>query len=129
MDSPYLGIVPYLFFDDADPAMDWYQEVFGFEELGRWRDDAGKTHNGEMRVGSTELWVDGTGARLDTDPRPTWIGIWVDDVEAAYERILKANITCEPPVEREFGVEMITVPDPFGYLWGFMRRIPLEPTA
>jgi hypothetical protein len=33
--------------------------VFGFEEIGRWANADGKIHNAEMRVGDTELWLDG----------------------------------------------------------------------
>ena len=119
----YKGIVPYLFYDDAEAAMGWYARVFGFEEIGRWENDAGQIQNGEMRVGATELWIDGSGRREYVDDRPTWIGIWVEDVEAVYERVQAAGIECEPPVTREFGVQMLTVPDEFGYLWGFIRRV------
>ena len=68
----YQGIVPYLFYDDAE--------------------------------------------------RPVWIGIWVDDVDAVYRRVQDAGIECEAPVDRDFGVRMLTVPDEMGYLWGFIRR-------
>ena len=126
MSVQFSGIVPYLFFDDAAAAMDWYARVFGFEDIGRWENDAGGVQNGEMRVGNTEVWLDGGGRQLFTregDDRPQWIGVWVDDVDAMYERIKTAGAEAEPPVTREFGVQMLTVPDPFGYLWGFMRRV------
>jgi len=126
MSVQFAGIVPYLFFDDAASAMDWYARVFGFEDIGRWKNDAGRIQNGEMRVGNTELWLDGGGKQLFTregDDRPQWVGVWVDDVDAMYEQISAAGVEAEPPVTREFGVQMLTVPDPFGYLWGFMRRV------
>jgi uncharacterized glyoxalase superfamily protein PhnB len=106
--------------------MDWYARVFGFEDIGRWENDAGGVQNGEMRVGNAEVWLDGGGRQLfsrEGDDRPQWIGVWVDDVDAMYERIKTAGAEAEPPVTREFGVQMLTVPDPFGYLWGFMRRV------
>ncbi len=118
----YKGIVPYLFFDDAEAAMAWYSRVFGFEEIGRWANDDGKVQNAEMRVGSTEIWLDGGGARHYEDDRPTWIGIWVDDVDAIYEQVRSAGVACEAPVDREFGVRMLTVADGMGHLWGFIRR-------
>lgn len=123
MTEPYNGIVPYLFYDDAGAAMDWYARVFGFEEISRRADDTGRVQNAEMRVGNSELWLDGSGRRKDNDERPTWIGIWVDDVDAVYERVQAAGVECEPPVDREFGVRMLNVPDEMGYLWGFIRRI------
>lgn len=120
--TQYHGIVPYLFYDDVETAMEWYARVFGFEETSRWTNDTGKVLNAEMRVGNTELWLDGSGRRKDSDERPTWIGIWVDDVDAVYEHVTAAGGACEPPVTREFGVRMLNVNDPAGYLWGFIRR-------
>jgi uncharacterized glyoxalase superfamily protein PhnB len=119
----YRGIVPYLFFDDAEAALDWYSRVFGFEEIGRWTNDQGRVQNAEMRVGDTEVWLDGGGARKMDDERPSWIGIWVDDVDAVRERIQAAGVECEAPVDRDFGVRMMNVPDGMGHLWGFMRRL------
>jgi len=118
----YQGIVPYLFFDDAEAALVWYSRVFGFEEIGRWHNSEGKVQNAEMRVGNTEIWLDGSGQRQDTDARPHWTGIWVDDVDAMYNHVLAAGVACEAPVDREFGVRMLTVADPTGYLWGFIKR-------
>ena len=39
MSEQFKGVVPYLFYDDAAAAIDWYTKVFGFEERGRWADD------------------------------------------------------------------------------------------
>jgi PhnB protein len=122
MADPSRGFVPYLFLDDAAAALQWYARVFGFEEIGRWAGDDGKVHNAEMRAGDAEVWLDGGGRLRTDDPRPQWVGIWVDDVDAMYQRITAAGITCDAPVDREFGVQMLNVPDGMGYLWGFMRR-------
>ncbi|MEM8767927.1 MAG: VOC family protein [Pseudomonadota bacterium] len=120
--NQYKGIVPYLFFDDAEVAIAWYARVFGFEEIGRWANDDGKVQNAEMRVGSTELWLVGGGRKQSEDDRPNWIGVWVDDVDAIYEQVRSAGVECEAPIDREFGVRMLTVPDGMGHLWGFIRR-------
>jgi PhnB protein len=124
MQDNFRGIVPYLFLDDAAAAMDWYTRVFGFEEIGRWTNEDGRVQNGEMRVGTTEIWLDGGGRRQDTDERPQWIGVWVDDVDAVHDRIVEAGVSCDAPVDREFGVRMLNVEDGMGYLWGFVRRLP-----
>ncbi|HEY6598124.1 MAG TPA: VOC family protein [Pseudomonadales bacterium] len=119
----YKGIVPYLFYDDAEAAMQWYARVFGFEEIGRWTNADGKIQNAEMRVGDTELWLDGGGARPNTDQRLTWIGVWVGDVDAMYTKVQSAGVSCNPPADRPFGVRILDVPDGMGHRWGFMRRI------
>ena len=125
MSTDYRGVVPYLFYDDVESAMAWYTRVFGFDEIGRWHNDEGKIQNAEMRIGDTELWLDGSGARATTtDPRPHWIGAWVEDVDAVYNRVRAAGVACEAPQDREFGVRMLNVDDGMGHLWGFIKRIP-----
>ena len=128
MSIQYRGIVPYLFFDDASAALEWYARVFGFEEIGCWRDENGRVHNAEMRVGDTELWLDGSGRRQDDGPRPHWLGVWVDDVDAMHARVLAAGVACADPVDREFGLRMLQVEDGMGHLWGFMKRTSAEST-
>lgn len=120
----YSGIVPYLFYDDAEAAMAWYTRVFGFEEIGRWKNAEGRIQNAEMRVGSTELWLDG-GGRKASEHTP-WFGIWVDDVDAVYRQVKAAGVACDEPVDRNFGVRMLNVPDGMGHLWGFMHRIKIK---
>ncbi len=122
MNAQYKGIVPYLFYDDAEAAMEWYARVFDFEEVGRRANNDGQVQNATMRIGTTELWLDGSGRRKDNDERLTWIGIWVDDVDAVYKRVQEVGVECEAPIDREFGVRMLNVPDGMGYLWGFIRR-------
>jgi len=105
--------------------MDWYAKVFGFEELSRWKNASGAVQNGEMRVGQTELWLDGGGRRNDSDPRPQWVGVLMnsaESVDAMYRRVTDAGITCEPPEDRDFGVRMFNLDDGMGYMWGFLYR-------
>jgi uncharacterized glyoxalase superfamily protein PhnB len=120
------GLVPYLFYEDAAAMLDWYRRVFGWVELGRWSGPDGRLRNAEMRVGDTELWLDGGGARyqdVDGSRASQWIGVWVDDVDAMYTRITSVGVAVEPPEDRQFGIRMLTVTDPEGYRWGFMRRL------
>ena len=123
MNETYKGIVPYLFFDDAEAAIAWYCDVFDFEEIGRWTNDEGRIQNAELKVGNTEVWIDGSGQLQKSDDRPIWIGIWVDDVDRIYERVKAKGVECEPPVTREFGVRMLNIADGFGHLWGFIKRV------
>jgi uncharacterized glyoxalase superfamily protein PhnB len=118
------GLVPYLYYDDAEAMLEWYSRVFGWEETGRW-EEGGRVHNAEMRIGGGDLWLDGGGsAQLERlgQPHPVWIGVWVDDPDAMYERVRAAGVEVEPPEDKPYGVRMLTVPDPAGYHWGFMTR-------
>lgn len=119
------GLVPYLFYEDAGTMMDWYARVFGFVEVSRWCAPDGTVQNGEMAVGDTELWLDGGGPRhFDRDGKraAAWIGVLVDDLDAVYERVCAAGVDVDPPEQKPYGVRMLSVEDPEGYTWGFMKR-------
>jgi uncharacterized glyoxalase superfamily protein PhnB len=123
--TTFRGLVPYLFYDDVPTMLEWYSRVFGWIEIGRWLKD-GKVENAEMRVGNTELWLDGGGAATLEHAgavHPVWVGVWVDDVDAMHEQIRAAGVEAPPPVDKPYGVRMLTVEDPAGYQWGFMTRI------
>ena len=123
MQSEFQGIVPYIFVDDAEHALSWYAEKFGFEEIGRWANEQGRVGNAEMRVGKTEVCINSSGKLKKDDERPIWIGIWVSDVDVMFDFINGNGISCSPPVTREFGVRMLNVEDGMGHLWGFIKRV------
>ena len=120
------GTVHYLHYDEVVPMLEWLGRVFGFVELQRWPDQHGAVRNAEMIVGSTEVWLDGSpGWWDDKGGQPNeWIGVWVEDVDAMYERVKAAG--AEPksqPKDEPYGVRTFSVADPGGYTWGFMRRL------
>jgi len=136
MTPPALGnLVPYLYYADIEAMIDWYGRVFGFVEKGRWRGPDGAIKNADMRVGDTELWMDGDPSPAIHDltnpegkPRPLWIGVWLDDpasVDALHDHVVSQGVEpLDRPHDRPFGVRMFDVKDPEGYTWGFMCRIP-----
>ncbi len=95
-------------------------------EKSRWAGPDGRVENAEMAVGEGELWLDGGGPRyFDEHGRRAsqWIGVWVDDPDAMYERVKTGGVEADPPEDKPYGVRMLTVTDPEGYSWGFMRRL------
>jgi uncharacterized glyoxalase superfamily protein PhnB len=120
------GITPYLHYDDVGSIVTWLKRVFGFIEKGRWVNEQGITNNAELVVGSTEVWLDGDPDWWKQKGRrpEEWIGIWVNDVDAMFERVKAAGIEAEPPQDKFYAVRVFQVTDPEGYTWGFMQRGP-----
>ncbi len=119
----FRGSTPYVYYDDAAAMADWLTRVFGFEESRRHRDGEGRVRNVELRAGQAEVWLDGMADhRRSANRPPEWIGVWVDDVDAMYERVRAAGARAEPPEDKPYGVRMLNVTDPEGVTWGFMRR-------
>jgi predicted enzyme related to lactoylglutathione lyase len=116
--------------DDVDAATGWYAGVLGVEPYFRRTAGEGPdapTAYVEFRIGDYmhELGL------LDARFRPPAgapgaaggpITYWaVDDVQAAYDRLLALGATTyEPPTERGPGFVTASVVDPFGNLLGVM---------
>lgn len=119
------GISPYLHYEDAAAALEWLSRVFGFEEKARFVDQDGVVRQAEMRVGDVELWFSGHGPGYweEREAPQDYILVWVDDVDAMYERIRCEGGVVEPPVDENYDVRNIRVTDPEGYTWSFLRRL------
>lgn len=121
----FLGITPYLLYDDATHAADWMIQNFGFEEISRYHDDDGAVINIELRVGANEIWLDnnpGYWAKSGKEP-DQWIGVWVADVSKYRDVLMSAGVDAGALRERDHGVREFSAKDPQGYTWGFLQRI------
>jgi uncharacterized glyoxalase superfamily protein PhnB len=122
----FQSITPYLEYEDAGSMLDWLSRVFGFQERSRYVDKDGIVQQAEMLVGQTELWFGarGPGYWEQQGRRPSqYILVWVDDVDAMYQRVKDAGVLVEPPEDKDYGIRTIGVQDPEGYNWGFSRRL------
>jgi uncharacterized glyoxalase superfamily protein PhnB len=127
--ATFLGITPYLYYEDAAAALDWLARVFGFEEIARYRDAAGVVKESEMRVGEQEIWINGAGPGFweKKGHRPDQlILVWVDGVDAHYHRVKAAGVQAAAPEDKPYAVRMYTVTDLEGYQWGFMQRLDMQ---
>jgi uncharacterized glyoxalase superfamily protein PhnB len=62
------------------------------------------------------------GGKAKVGAPEEWIGVWVNDVDAMFERAKAADIVADPPENKFYGVRVLQVKDPEGYTWGFMQR-------
>lgn len=120
------GVVPYVYCADAGEVADWCVRVLGLKEQGRWY--SGDTvSNVELTAGSNEVWLDGGNPDWPQqmgDLR-SWVGFWVEDVDAMYEYVRARTPSVKPPIDRDFGIRMLSVADPEGHEWSFMRRLQM----
>lgn len=125
MDSDrVLGAIPYVFCADAGLVADWCVDVLGFEEERRWHDDNGVPTNIELTAGASEVWLDGPVPDWrERSGLASWVGILVDDIASIESDIRARGHEPPPPVEREFGVRMLTIEDPEGHQWSFVQRL------
>jgi len=117
-------VTPYLLYEDAQAAVDFLTEAFGFREVDRTTGGAGGIHV-EMETGSgggrVYLGSPGTGFRGPAAVgRTSLVYVLVPDVDAHYERAKSAGATIvEELVDLPFGDRRYTCRDPQGHEWSF----------
>jgi PhnB protein len=126
----YAGVTPYLVIRDADRAIGFYQEVFGATEVLRLDGEDGKVAHAELAIGEGfvmlgEEMADGSyRGPLSFGGSPVSLLVYVPDVDAVFERALRAGAETKRPVADQFyGDRSGTIVDPFGHLWTIATHI------
>ena len=119
----YHSVTPYLVVAGAEEAIRFYAEAFGAVEVLRMP-MGDKIAHAEVRIGDSHVmisdeWPDmgllGPKARGGATAS---LMIYLEDVDAAWEKALAAGCTAERPPENQFwGDRMGTLVDPFGHRW------------
>jgi PhnB protein len=120
----YHTLTPYLTVRDARRAIDFYKQAFGAVERGVMNGPDGKVMHAELMIGDSIIML------ADEFPEfgavsPQAIGgsasglhIYVDNVDTAFDRAVKAGGTVEMPVADMFwGDRYGKLKDPFGHKW------------
>ena len=127
----YHSVTPYLIVDGAADAIRFYGEAFGATEVLRMpMGDTGKLAHAEIRIGDSHVMIS------DEWPDMGFLGpksrggataslmIYLEDVDAAFERAVAAGCSAERPPEDQFwGDRMGTLVDPFGHRWSLATHI------
>jgi PhnB protein len=102
-------ITPRLFVPQAAKLVDFLKHAFG--AIGTFRTDGPS----EIRIGDSIVMVSEAGVR---EAMPTFLYLYLDDADAAYQHALEAGATViEEPADMFYGDRRATVRDPFGNIW------------
>ncbi|MBT2593733.1 glyoxalase/bleomycin resistance/extradiol dioxygenase family protein [Arthrobacter sp. ISL-72] len=114
-------VIPYLYYEGADAALDWMEKVLGFGPSTRWRNDDGVTEEAEIVAGGGRIAVSGSAADPGNGGGLLLI-VHVDDVDAQYSSVRAAtDVEIEPPADQPYGPRTFTIVDPWGYQWNFWQ--------
>jgi len=116
--SGFPALVPYITVDDPAKLVAFAKEAFGAEEMKEqhWEYPAGKIIHSALRV---EGCVIETGrASAEWKAMPVAIHLYVRDVDATYDRALKAGgVSLHGVKEMEYDERACAVRDPCGNQW------------
>jgi PhnB protein len=118
----YHSITPSFCVEGAQQFIDFIKFVFNAQDRFRMDGPGGKIMHAELSIGDSALMVG--------DAMPQWpakknsLYVYVDDVDAAYERALKAGATSvRAPDNAFYGDRNASVQDSFGNLWGIATHV------
>ena len=125
----YHSVTPYLVVDGAAEAIRWYEQAFGATEMLRLP-MGDKIGHAEFKIGDSMVMLADEWPDMDIlGPRSrggatSSLMIYVEDVDAAFERAMTAGATVDRPVENQFyGDRSGTVIDPFGHKWTLSTHV------
>jgi PhnB protein len=121
--SGYSTVSPYLIAAGAQAVIDFLKQAFGAEELRRYDISDGSIMHAEVRIGDTVVMLGDAGENWPAVP--AHLHVYVDDVDATYQRALEAGgLSVQPPQrkgqdpDRRGGVK-----DPAGNTWWIATQV------
>ena len=124
-------IIPYLYYEDAGPAIEFLSDTFGFTIEQAFRDpETDRVLHATVSTGSGVIFVGpgmsefGTCGNSDPSEVSAMTYVFVDDVNAHYEKVKQTDANILAELHEHFGGNrQYTVNDPFGQRWTFAQPI------
>src|SRR5438309_2342903 len=110
-------ITPYLIVDGAADFIQFLKDAFSAEESGRFmRPEGEKIMHAEMTVGNSRLEL--ADATEQIKPRPGALHLYLDDIDAVYQRAVRAGATSlMGPTDQFYGDREAALRDRRGNSW------------
>jgi PhnB protein len=126
----YHTITPYLTVRDAARAIEFYKAAFGAIERGVAKGPDGKIMHAELKIGDSIIMLAdefpeyGVVSPQSVGGSGSGLHIYIDGVDAAFDRAVKAGAEVEMPVSDQFwGDRYGKLKDPFGHKWSIGTHI------
>lgn len=119
----YSSVSPYLVVGGAQRVIDFLKQAFGATELRRYDMPDGSITHAEVRIDDTVVMIaDGGG---EWPAFPSWLHVYVRDVDATYRRALNAGGEAVQEPQRKEGDpdRRGGVKDPGGNTWWIATQV------
>ncbi len=120
----YHTLTPFLTVRDAARAIEFYKQAFGAKERGVMKGPDGKVMHAELMIGDSIIMMSdefpefGSVSPQSIGGSAMGLHIYLDNVDAAFDRAVKAGAQVEMPVAEQFwGDRYGKLKDPFGHKW------------
>jgi PhnB protein len=124
------SLTPALTVNDAAGAIDFYKRAFGAVEVSRAiAPDGVKVWHAELEIGDSKLMLNDAfpeqGSHAPADSGAVGFALWlyVEDVDAVYQRAVEAGARAVmPPEDMFWGDRFGGLMDPYGHHWSIATR-------
>ena len=120
----YHTLTPFLTVRDAARAIEFYKNAFGAIDRGAAKGPDGKIMHAELMIGDSIIMLSdeypefGALSPLSSGGAGMGLHIYIDGVDAAFDRAVKAGAQVTMPVSDQFwGDRYGKLKDPFGHVW------------
>jgi len=126
----YHTLTPYLTVRNAAKAIEFYKQAFGATERGVMKGPDGKVMHAELKIGDSIVMLAdefpdfGAVSPESVGGSSSGLHIYVDNVDEAFARAVKAGAQTEMPVSDQFwGDRYGKLKDPFGHKWSIATHV------
>jgi PhnB protein len=123
-------ITPYLSVKNGAQAIEFYKKAFGAQERYRLPMGPDKIGHSELVIGNSifmladEFPEHGSKSPQSLNGSPVGLALYVENVDQAFDRAIKAGATVKEPVSDKFwGDRAGSLTDPFGHKWTLLTHI------
>jgi PhnB protein len=123
-------VQPYLIYDNALAAIDFYQRVFGAEERLCMKDPGGRVVHAELLMGDSCIMLADQHPQMGAfspshyGGSPVRLMLYVTDCDATYRLAIESGAkSTREPADQAYGDRSAGVTDPFGYAWYLATHI------
>jgi uncharacterized glyoxalase superfamily protein PhnB len=118
----YHTVTPYLVVDDPDGMLDYLERAFGAETLSRHVDGDGRVAHAEARIGDSRVMLG--QANEQWPPTTAMLHLYVEDVDAAFQRAIEAGGTVvREPIDEFYGDRSGGLRDRWGNQWWMATHV------
>ncbi len=126
----YHTLTPFLTCRDAARAVEFYKTAFGATDRGVMKGPDGKVMHAELKIGDSIIMLSdefpemGCISPQALNGSPMGLHVYIDNVDAAFDRAVKAGAIVEMPVMDQFwGDRYGRLKDPFGHKWSIGTHV------
>ena len=119
----YNSVSPYLVVEGAARLIEFLKEAFHAKQLRRFDNPDGSVMHAEVRIDDTVIMIGDAGPEWPSFN--SWMHFYVNDVDASYQRALKAGGVSvqEPEVKADEFDKRGGIKDPSGNTWWIATQV------